>query len=1073
LSEFPAPHGQRPTRLGAPPRAGAGNLGASVEEVRRVALGLWLTAAAVLRRGGRTVAAALDRLERAVVPALLAAGHAVLRAVDNVEGAVVPTVQGAGRAAWSGAAEGWSALSRTARSAATEGAREARRGTAVLATETGRGAQLQGQALVEGVASAGRSVTASFADAPALQGGRPRRAAAPAAVTAATPAGSGITAATPAGSGITAAAAAGSGITAAAVVGAARAAAGRGGAAAAGRTAGGALVAPAGGSGTDLPPGGGVAVLDRPVEDRGPGVPGPGPDGPGRHRDDDPPDFLPGPAQPAEPTAGPVLLGLLRGEDRRADVERLLRSFVAGIGALLLTAAAAVVAVALVAQAAIPRAVDQASGTVSAELIVPEDVDLAVLQEPSSIFANDGSRLARLSRNWNRTVVPLAAIPPMVRQAVITAEDGKFYEHDGYDPQGIGRATLANLTPGGSTQGASTITQQLAKSILRRPGDDRITILDKLEEINYAVGLERTYSKDVLLEQYLNYAFFGRGAYGIAAAAETFFGVTVDQLTIEQAALLATMIRAPITNDPDKNPDTALYRRNVVITDMAAAGYIEVAQAEVAKATRIETIPREGDAVELPFVVDAVMEEFLSSPTFAAFGETREQREAALWEQGLELHATVDRRLQGLAEETLRANFTGNPDDILGALATVDPATGRILAAASAWPYTDATNFNLAYARRQPGSVTKPFVYAAALAQGFPVSTPLSGTSPTFLPFEGWREEDGGVENYGGRSYGQALDMRSALTNSVNTATVQLSTTIGIQRVVDLMGAMGVDVPAATEGETNDAIALGGFRRGMTPIEAASAYGTFANNGTHVQAHWIDRIVDRDGNEAWNWNAAPQRREALQPQVNATMVDLMRNVVTSGTARRAQIPGWPVAGKTGTTSGERDAWFVGYTPTLSTSMWYGYRRGLQETGETGGGVPARIWNEYMTRALEGQTPVAFPEVAQGSGVFAAGQPTTVPDVRTLPQLAALQQVTAAQLSPEIRAVPSNAPLGTILDQSPRGGTPAQSGQQVTLTVSNGEPPAPPPPARAPGAPAPGSPTLGEALIDLLGPRGEG
>lgn len=449
--------------------------------------------------------------------------------------------------------------------------------------------------------------------------------------------------------------------------------------------------------------------------------------------------------------------------------------------------------------------------------------------------------------------MPLAAIPPSVRQAVITAEDRTFYEHGGYDVQGIGRAALFNLGEGEVRQGASTITQQLAKSIL----GDADSILDKVEEVNYAVGLERTFDKDVLLEQYLNYVFFGRGSYGIAAAAETFFGVPVDQLTIEQSALLAAMIRAPTTNDPDTDPEIARFRRDAVIDGMRSEGYIDAAQAEAAKAVPITTIPLQGDPVELPFVVDAVQEEFLSSPAFAAFGETREQREAALWEQGLELHATVDRRLQGLAEETLRANFTGNPDDILGALATVDPATGRILAAASAWPYTDQTNFNLAYARRQPGSVTKPFVYAAALAQGFPVSTPLSGTSPTFLPFEGWREEDGGVENYGGRSYGRALDMRSALTNSVNTATVQLSTTIGIQRVVDLMGAMGVDVPAATEGETNDAIALGGFRRGMTPIEAASAYGTFANNGTHVQAHWIERIVDRDGNEVWNWNAAP------------------------------------------------------------------------------------------------------------------------------------------------------------------------------------------------------------------------
>ncbi len=753
------------------------------------------------------------------------------------------------------------------------------------------------------------------------------------------------------------------------------------------------------------------------------------------------------------PTASNAAVASLRGRRiGRDDVRRLARSVVGNTGGLLVTGIVAVVLTALLAQTVVPTAAEQTTSAVDAELVLPDDVALDELAEPSTIYAGDGTPLATLDQEIDRNVVPIEAIPPFVQQAVISAEDRKFYEHDGYDAEGIGRALLANVEAGELTQGGSTITQQLAKSIV---GAER-SLERKVEELVYAVALEERFEKDELLEQYLNQVFFGRNAYGVDAAAQKYFNVPQDQLRLEQAALLAAMIRSPNTANPDERPELAQRRRDAVLQAMVDEGYVGQAEADAAKAAPLGVAPVARDAVQLPFIVDAVREEFLTSPEFAAFGATRQEREEALFFGGLEIHSSLDRRLQDVATQVLQRSFTGDPAEVTGALATVEPATGRILAASGALRYEDE-NFNLAtQGRRQAGSTFKPFVYAAALEAGLPESTPLTGRSPGYFEdTPGWRRSDGGVTNYGGRSYG-TLNMRSALTNSVNTATVQLAKTIGITRVTDLVARMGVDVQAATDGEIVDAIALGGLNIGVTPLEMASAYSVFANNGIHVRPHLIDRI-ERQGTEVYR--GQPPGIQVLESQVNATMVSMMQDVVNQGTGTRARIRGWEVAGKTGTTNNNRDAWFVGYTPTLATAMWYGFESGQQSTGQTGGGRPAQIWNEYMVQALEGVEPVPFPEVEQGSGRPEPGIPTTVPDLRRLPSSDALRLLIDAQLIADIRNVSSEARAGTVVSQRPEPGTPLLSGETVRVNVSSGQAPAPSPRPR-PAVPAPRAGTTG-------------
>lgn len=749
----------------------------------------------------------------------------------------------------------------------------------------------------------------------------------------------------------------------------------------------------------------------------------------------------------------------------RESVKGRARSAAFSVTGLLGTTFVVILAVVLTANLTVGAAVRDGSDAVGVTLRLPENAGLQDLSERSVVYDSEGNTLAVLDREVNRRVVDVKDIPDHVKHAVIVAEDRRFYEHKGYDPEGIARALVTNIEEGDISQGGSTITQQLAKSA-PEVGTE-VTLDRKIAELTYAVALEEEFTKNELLDQYLNQVFFGERSYGVAAAAEEYFGVTnVQDITVDQAALLAAMIRSPNSANPRSDPELAERRRDLVLEGMVEEGYLDEFEARQHQDAPLGVQPRQPRQEQLPFVVDAVQREFLNNAAFEQFGETREEREEALYYHGLQIHATLDPRLQQIAKEVLQANYPpDDPSQPTGALGVVEPSTGRVLAAQGALEY-EQEQFDLAMqGRRQPGSAAKPFVYAAALQTGFPPNVQLNGRSPAYYEnIPDWGRADGGVSNYGNTSYGN-LDMRTALQRSVNTATVQLSQVVGIGRVVELMDRMGIDTDAALTNPfdgrriENPSIALGGMENGATPLEMASAYSTFANGGVHIKPHLIDRITDRNGRQLYV--AQFPGEQVLDPAVNATMLDFLQATLEpGGTGGRARIPNWPVAGKTGTTQDSRDAWFVGTTANLSTAMWMGVaNQAVSMHGMTGGSKPAMVWQQFMSRALEGVAPQGFPEGPVLADRLVPGEPVQVPDVRRLGEADALAALGNVRLFGEVRRVQSQGRVGTVVSQSPTAGTTVQTGDTIVINVSSGPPPPPPPPPSRsePGPPPPDQP----------------
>jgi membrane peptidoglycan carboxypeptidase len=694
----------------------------------------------------------------------------------------------------------------------------------------------------------------------------------------------------------------------------------------------------------------------------------------------------------------------------------------------------------LVAGFFLPAAAMSATKSLALGIAPGEQAALPSLSQRSVVLASDGTVLAVLHDEIDRKVVPLHIIPEPVRQAVITAEDRKFWEHHGYDIEGIGRAMVANIQAGAIAQGGSTITQQIAKSVV---GNER-TLRRKLNEFAYAIALEREFTKHELLERYLNQVYFGWGAYGIAAAAEEYFDQTdPSQLRVEQGALLAGLIRSPGTLDPRRHPEEAFTRRNEVIRNMGALGYLSPSMVDRLVQTPLGVVPPSEDAPLDPYLTAAVQQEFLDNP---AFGPDRESRAELLFSGGLKIETSLDPRLQQIAREVV-SDALPSQRGPTAAIAAVDPRDGRILAIYGGTDF-EQEQFNLAtQGRRQPGSSFKPFVLAAALQQGLPLWLSLDGNSPLKIPGAGspeWAQD--GVANFGDADYGH-IDLRSALVRSVNTAFAQLIMIVGPPEVLTVAGGMGIDVAAATMGIRNPSIALGGLERGVTPLEMASAYGTFANGGRHVPASLINRVTDPDG--VVRYERTIQSQQVLDPRVNAAMVSVMQDVVRAGTGSRARLAGWTAAGKTGTTQRNADAWFVGYVPVMSTAVWMGYPEGqISMRGGSSSSFTAGIWRAFMTRALEGVPPVSFPDVASGERPLQGPASVVVPNVVHADETDALRTLAQARLIGDVRLVSSQSQAGTVISQRPRPGSTVEAGERVVISVSTGEvaPPTPSPEA---------------------------
>jgi penicillin-binding protein 1A len=711
---------------------------------------------------------------------------------------------------------------------------------------------------------------------------------------------------------------------------------------------------------------------------------------------------------------------------------------------------------AVLAAALMDPVVDGVTSTVEIRLGEIELSSWTALAERSTMHAADGTVLTVLHGEINRRLVPLAEIPPHVRHAVLAAEDRRFMEHPGYDIGGIGRALLADIEARAIVEGGSTITQQLAKQ--NYVGSER-TLERKITELIYAMTLEETLTKDEILERYLNQVYFGAGAYGVAAAAEVYFGVDPSALTVPQGALLAGLIEAPSHLDPRRFPDRAERRRNRVLAAMVSEGYVPAAELSALQATPLDVLPDLPSQVNEPYVVEAVRRELLDN---AGLGATRTERLRLMLEGGLRIETTIDLRLQAVAREVV-AGALPDPDGPRAAIAAVDPRTGEVRALHSATDFA-VEQFDVAsQGRRQPGSAFKPIVLAAALELGVPLSTRLTG-APTSFEIPG-HTEPWEVGNFGGARYGD-LELDEALVRSVNTAFAELVLLIGAERVADLGARLGIDIDAATDGIIVPAMAIGGFERGVTPLEMASAYGVLAAAGQRTPAHLVSRVTDGTGRVLYESSSAAQ--QVVHPAVAAATVDVMQGVVQQGTGRRAALEGWQVAGKTGTTQRHSDAWFIGATPVLSTAVWMGHPDALTPMGTTtGGSLPAEMWHDFMARALADEPAVPFPEVTEPLPPPVAGYVAVVPDLRETELADALRRAVAAGLSTAVERVHHMAEEGMVVDQRPVRGTVTPRGTTVTLRVSMG--PAAPSPRPTPPGPILDAVPPGTLPVPLLPP----
>jgi penicillin-binding protein 1A len=563
------------------------------------------------------------------------------------------------------------------------------------------------------------------------------------------------------------------------------------------------------------------------------------------------------------------------------------------------------------------------------------------------VLDDQGRELAVLSQDGQRFEVPLDEVAPVVIDALIAAEDRRFYEHGGVDPIGVIRALWKNVTTD-STQGGSTLTQQLVKNEYLT---SERSLWRKAREAVLSVKLERSENKDQILERYLNTVYFGRGSYGIEAAARNYFDTTAADLTLDQAALLVGLLRSPETADPVEDMEEATHRRAVVLQDLVEVHKISKGEADAADAVPIDALPRTRP-VTLTAGVAPHFVEWVREQTIAAVGED------AVYGAGLRVMTTLDIDAQAAAEAAVAETLTepGGPQAALVALDT----DGAIRA------HVGGRDFNTLQvdlvlgtdgggSGRQPGSAFKPFVLEAALEKGITLGDRYAAPPSIDLDVGG---ETWSVDNYGREGYGD-LSVAEATAKSVNTVYAQLLAEVGPEAVASAATAMGIDA----ELDPVASIALGVEE--VSPLDLASAYLTLADDGTKVEPYAIVRIEDGHGKLLWEPDRPEPEGKAIKPEYARAVTYALRGVVESGTGRAADI-GRPVAGKTGTTQDNVDAWFAGYVPGYTAVVWMGYPEAstpmddVQGRAVTGGSFPAQIWARFMEKAMEGRAKTDFP-----------------------------------------------------------------------------------------------------------------
>jgi penicillin-binding protein 1A len=580
----------------------------------------------------------------------------------------------------------------------------------------------------------------------------------------------------------------------------------------------------------------------------------------------------------------------------------------------------------------------------------------APLSERSEVYAADGSVLATLHGAENRSPVTLSQVPSQVINAVLDTEDSRFWTHGGVDLKSTVRALASNVKSGAVAQGGSTITQQLVKIAFLTPQKhlDR-----KVKEAVIAVRLERKYTKSQILEAYLNTVYFGNGAYGVQAASETYFNESIGQVTPVQGAFLAGMIRDPLGYDPILNPQDSKARRDFVLERMVTQNHLTASEATALKATPIPstlTPPLQSSDTKDDYFVEQVKQILLNQST--TLGNNYSERYNALFQGGLKIYTTLDPRLQALAEQKVADGVPKNPQGFTASLASIEPSTGKVRAIVGG-PGFDTYKFDLAtQALRQPGSGFKLFTLLAAYEAGYGPSDTVDGSSPCAINFPG---DPDLLKQPAHNSEGDAagsLSVIAATAGSVNCAFIRMGHEVGLPKVIEMAHRLGLK----ENFKPYPTLIIGAQE--TTVLEMAGAYATLADDGVYHQPIFIDHIDDRNGKTIYRAN--PVGKRVLDPQISEMAVQTLRAVVQYGTGTAANLYDRQVAGKTGTTEQNTDAWFNGFTPQLATSIWMGDPKGrtpMYNVGGVtvfGGTYPARIWAAYTQAALAGQPAVSFP-----------------------------------------------------------------------------------------------------------------
>ncbi len=716
---------------------------------------------------------------------------------------------------------------------------------------------------------------------------------------------------------------------------------------------------------------------------------------------------------------------------------------------------------------------------------IPADLEPGPMAQTSYLYDADGAQLASFFQE-NRVEVPLDAIAPIMQEAILAIEDDRFYERGPIDLQGTLRAFLRNVEAGSTQGGGSTLTQQYVKQVRVSQATSSEEVAEvlastgtegyrrKLEELRMAVQVEQELSKDEILERYLNIAYFGSGAYGVEAAARTYFSTTAAELTLTQAALLAGVVQRPDAYDPTNDPEAALGRRNVVLNRMAATGRATEAEAAEARQTDLglNPTPTPNGCVSsyAGYFCDYVVHELLTMPEL---GETPEERESLLRRGGLRVETTISPTTQQAAQDAV-SDRVAPTDSVIGSIATVQPNNGYIRAIANSRNYgvegDGVSNLNYAVdenmgggAGIQSGSTFKAFVLAAAIDQGIPLNTSINAPQQVSLRVNSFTTCDGRIRSSEvwepKNSTGSGtFNLRTGTERSVNTFYAQLEQRTGLclpATIAQGAGVMRADLDE--NGEVQPLNQVPSFTLGaneVSPLSMSAAYAMFANRGAHCPTTSIARVLDSAGNVLVD-HTQPTCEQVLKPEVadavNSVLQGVMENPGGTGGPMRLE-GGRTAAGKTGTTNDAIAVWYVGYTPQLSTAVAIADVEAPQQSldGRTYNGeeideacgscIPGPVWKAMMDNALDGAEEVAFtapdPETIQGITV-------PVPDVRGMDADDAIAALEAEGFSAAVAGeVNSDLQEGLVVNTDPGAGAEVPSGTNIALTISNGEPEVP-------------------------------